>query len=156
MMTRIRFGQAAVLAASLLCSFAVFAERAGTPEKDIGLGSGSPTDIPTPVPTLINTSDPGDLPIRAPLFAGGPPMVPHGVVDFLPITWDRNDCVDCHAVEEKVADEATPIPSSHYTDMRNLPGEITDSVTGARYVCVSCHVSPGDNEELVGNSFGVR
>ena len=152
-MSRFNTGLVVVIAASLLASVAVFAERAAVPEAEIGLSRATSTGIPTPDPTLINTSDPGEEPVLGPMFAGGPPMIPHGVSDFLPITADRNDCVECHAVEEKLEGEATPMPPSHYTDLRNQPDEIAGEITGARYLCVSCHVSPGDNDLLVGNAF---
>jgi cytochrome c-type protein NapB len=110
-------------------------------------------DTPAPGTTEVNTSDPGDRPTVKPGFPEQPPVVPHGIVDFLPITRDDNQCIDCHAVEEKEPGEPTPIPPSHYIDMRNAPGAQSDELAGARYLCISCHISPGDNEPLVGNTF---
>lgn len=152
-MSRFKTGMAVVIAASLLASVAVFAERSAVPEAEIGLSRATSTEVPTPDPTLINMTDPGEIPVTGPMFAGGPPMIPHGMVDFLPITADRNDCVECHAVQEKLEGEASPIPPSHYIDLRNRPGEIAQEIAGARYVCVACHVSLGGNELLVGNDF---
>ena len=142
-----------IVSASLLIAGQVIADRAGTPESDIGLSKSLANEIPTPEPTLANASDPGDEPVEGAPFAGGPPPISHGMEDFLPITFERNDCVECHAVEEKLEGEATPIPASHYTDLRHAPDTVGTELIGARYNCVSCHVALGQNEPLVGNSF---
>ena len=152
-MTAARVTLLLIVSASLLFAGQVIADRAGTPESDIGLSKSLANEIPTPEPTLPNTSDPGEEPVDGAPFEGGPPPVSHGVDDFLPITFERNDCVECHAVEEKLEGEATPIPPSHYTDLRHAPDEVSSELIGARYNCVSCHVSLGQNEPLVGNSF---
>jgi cytochrome c-type protein NapB len=75
------------------------------------------------------------------------------VAEFLPITMAENQCVECHAVEEKEEGEPTPIPTSHYVDLRNAPGETRDELAGARYVCITCHAAPGFNPPLVANGF---
>ena len=110
----------------------------------------------TSVPEVVreNVSEPGDRAIVPRDFPQQPPVIPHGVRDFFPITFDENMCVECHAVEEKVDGEPTPIPPSHYMDLRRAPEEVRDEVVGARYNCASCHVSPGDNTLLVENLFG--
>ena len=32
-----------------------------------------------------------------PAYAGSPPVISHGIDDFLPITAKQNACLDCHA-----------------------------------------------------------
>jgi len=56
-------------------------------------------------------------------------------------------------VKAKKPGEPTPLPASHYTDLRNAPGKVGDTVTGARWVCTSCHVPQTDAKPLVGNRF---
>jgi len=123
------------------------------PDTEIGLSKSSVFDEPAPDPTRTNQSEPGDRPLIPRGFPEQPPTVPHGVIESLPITFTENQCVDCHEVDEKEPGEPTPIPRSHYTDLRNAPGVVGDQIVGARYICVSCHVSPGDNEPLVKNAF---
>ena len=89
-------------------------------------------------------------------FAGAPPLVTHGIEELPAITRANNMCVDCHAVKEKVKGQPTPIPASHYTDLRNAPGRVGDKVAGARWVCTACHVAQTDAGPLVGNRFGAQ
>jgi cytochrome c-type protein NapB len=126
----------------------------GITDAVLGLSKTSVFDTPAPPLTEPNPSDPGDRPAVPAAFPEQPPVIPHGIADFLPITRDDNECIECHAVEEKVEGEPTPIPPSHYTDLRNAPAETQDDLVGARYLCVSCHVSPGENPPLVDNIFG--
>lgn len=146
----------AFAAASLLAVGALVAGGTITPVPDtsLGLSKTSVFDTPAPGPTRPNTTDPGDRPVIPRDFPQQPPRIPHGIADFLPITASENACIDCHAVAEKEPGEPTPIPASHYEDLRNAPGKRGDTVVGARYLCVSCHISPGDNPPPVGNSFG--
>jgi cytochrome c-type protein NapB len=102
-----------------------------------------------------NASDPGETGALPRPHSEAPPIVPHAIADFLPITQESNLCVDCHAVEEKVVGEPTPIPASHYTDMRATPDQVGDTLVGARYSCVLCHVPLTEAKPLVVNAFEV-
>jgi nitrate reductase cytochrome c-type subunit len=126
---------------------------ATTSEREIGLSYATADEVPTPEPTLPNTTEPGDQPVPGAPFTGGPPPVSHSLAEFLPITGDENQCVECHAVDEKVDGEPTPIPLSHFVDLRHDPDTQSTELIGARYNCVLCHVSMGGNELLVGNDF---
>lgn len=127
---------------------------AGIPDKEIGLSKVSVFDVAVPDKVQRNHSEPGDLAAVPAGFPEQPPVIPHGVGDFNPITFAENECMDCHAVAEKEEGEPTPIPHSHYIDFRNAPEAVQEEVVGARYNCASCHVSPGDNKPLVSNTFG--
>lgn len=63
-----------------------------------------------------------------------PPMIPHAVASFLPITADKNACLMCHRVPQpgakKVAGQPTPLPPSHVSG---------DKVNPMRYECMLCH-----------------
>lgn len=140
---------------SLLGAFLLGAAgETGVPDTKLGLSKTSVFDAPAPPATETNVSDPGDRPAVPASFPQQPPAIPHGIRDFLPITRGDNECIECHAVDEKVEGEPTPIPPSHYTDFRNAPGSRQENIVGARYVCVTCHVSPGGNPPLVDNTFG--
>lgn len=141
-----------VLAGVILTQVVISAPK-GTPDDDIGLAKGSVFEVLNPDAVLPNTSEPGDEPLIAPAFVGFPPPIPHGIEEFLPITLDENQCIDCHAVEEKEEGEPTPIPGSHFRDLRNAPDELREDLAGARYVCTTCHVTLTRAEPLVGNEF---
>jgi cytochrome c-type protein NapB len=128
-----------------------------TPDTEIGLSKTSVFEVPSPEPMPTAGGDPGDQPVLPRFFDGAPPVIPHGIADFLPITRQEHLCLDCHEPDkgaERVEGEPTPIPSSHLTNLRTAPGTVGDEVVGARYFCVTCHVPKGAISPLVGNRFG--
>jgi len=105
-------------------------------------------------------------------FQDAPPMIPHDVTDFLPITRTNNACVGCHAPDIAPAMGATPIPPSHYLDMR--PRHICDGkkfrksidntknetdvkrlthLSQARFNCSQCHAPQSQGNPSVENLF---
>ena len=52
-----------------------------------------------------------------------------------------------------MAGQPTPLPASHYTDLRRAPGARGKEVAGARWTCVACHAARTDAEPLVMNGF---
>lgn len=121
-------------------------------DRDVGLAKGSIFDVLVPAAVAENQTDPGDSLVLPRAFEGAPPRVSHAIADLLPITRDENLCVDCHHLEDaEEGDPTTPIPESHFVDMRNRPTEVGDEVAGARYYCVTCHVVGSDAALLVAN-----
>lgn len=118
---------------------------------DLGLQKGSVFDAPVPPVVRWNQSFPGERPGLLRAHPEAPPVTPHGTADFLPITRDQNVCTDCHLIDEKVEGGPTPIPESHFVDLRDAPGEVRDEIAGSRWVCTACHVAQTDNPPLVGN-----
>lgn len=129
------------------------ASAAPMPDTSLGLDKGSVFDVPTPPPVKANESGPGERPVLPRAYVIAPPRIPHGVGEFLPITPKQNLCIECHAVQDRKPGEPTPVPPSHYTDLRNAPDRAGSQVVGARYVCVSCHASATDAPALVENRF---
>jgi cytochrome c-type protein NapB len=130
------------------------ARQEGVPAEQIGLSKVGVSEVPDPPGVADNASEPGEQPPGPAAFDGAPPVVSHGVAEFIPITLDDNMCLECHAVEEKVEGEPTPVPESHYVDLRNQPDVVNSEIAGARYVCTTCHVASTDADPLVGNTFG--
>lgn len=128
----------------------------GIPPDSLGLAPGSLSSDPAPPPHAENASEPGESPLPSRPFEGAPPVIPHGISDFPPITRDENPCLMCHQIEEKIEGEATPVPRSHYVDMRNTPGTAGSEVTGARYRCMACHLPQTDAAPIVRNRFESR
>jgi nitrate reductase cytochrome c-type subunit len=128
-----------------------------TPDTGFGLSKTSVFDVPSPDPMPADGGDPGDQPVLPRFYDGSPPVIPHGIADFLPITRQEHLCLDCHEPEteaEKVEGEPTPIPRSHLTDLRLAPETVGDRVVGARYLCIACHVPNRAVSPLVDNRFG--
>jgi cytochrome c-type protein NapB len=123
----------------------------GTPDTEIGLSKVSVFEDPSPAPVADNQAEPGGTTLLPRAFPGSPPAVPHIVADYLPITRDENLCFDCHQVqvEDWSEGDPTPIPASHYVDLRNAPTKFQDAPVGARYVCVTCHVAQTEATPLV-------
>ena len=124
-----------------------------TLDEELGLSKTSVFETPSPDPLIENPSEPGDRPVIGRINPEGPATIPHGLRDLLPITFVENQCMDCHEVDEKEEGEPTPIPPSHFTDFRNDPATVGETVVGARYNCISCHVSLSESEPLVKNLF---
>jgi len=139
----------------LLC--ALQALGAGPPartvrDQDLGLSRTSVFAVPSPPLYKDEASAPGEAPLPGRVNPEFPPVIPHGIADFLPITQSANACLDCHAVPgPKRKGEATPIPASHYVDLRRAPDRRGEHVAGTRHVCISCHVPRTDAPPLPGS-----
>ena len=122
--------------------------------------------------TEYRTAQPGTSTRIKRAYQDAPPMIPHDVSDFLPITRTNNSCIGCHAPDIAPAMGATPIPPSHYLDMR--PRHICDGVkfrksidntknetdvkrlthlSQARYNCSQCHAPQSQGNPSVENLF---
>ncbi len=90
-------------------------------------------------------------------FLNAPPQIPHSIEDYLPITQEDNMCLSCHdlgADNERVKlsdEEATPMPASHYYDLRNE--KKLESISDARYNCVQCHAPQANIDSGIKNTF---
>ena len=147
---------------------------ASVSEESLGLRT---TDIyqeddTTASKTEYRSAQPGTSTKIKRAYQDAPPMIPHDVTDFLPITRTNNACVSCHAPEIAPAMGATPIPPSHFLDMR--PRHICDGVkfrkridntknetdikklthlSQARYNCSQCHAPQSQGNPSVENLF---
>ena len=120
----------------------------GIADSQIGLSKVSVFDVPAPDPVNEREIDPDDAVAIGAAYDGAPPVIPHAIADFLPIVFDGNDCLDCHD-----DGDAKAIPPAHYTDLRSAPGEVRSEIAGARFVCVSCHVSQTTAPALMESDF---
>ncbi len=151
----------ALMAASSLITAASAYAATPVQTNSMGLSKTSVFDVPTPVVYHYTDKAPGQSKLLPRAYLGAPPQVPHAVADFLPITQDSNMCIACHAQPDQwgkkpVAGVATAIPPTHYTDLRNAPGKVTDHLINARYNCNQCHVPQTDAPPLVENTFSSK
>lgn len=126
-----------------------------------GLSKGSVFDTPTPKVYQYDPTQPGQSKVLPRAYLGAPPQISHDIADFLPITAQNNLCLSCHDQpgqwgKKRDKGMATPIPPSHYTDLRNAPGKVTDHLIGARFNCNQCHVPQTNAAPLVENTFSSR
>ncbi len=129
-----------------------------TEDSQLGLSKTSVFDNPDPVLASTTAGEPGENQTVDAYFNEAPPMIPHLIEDFIPIRIGENMCMECHDLPDAIGQEPaegdpTPIPASHYTDLRNDPGTVTDHVVGARFTCTQCHATQLDAEPLVANTY---
>ena len=148
------------LAGIILMTTGVSLSFAGTAiqTNDMGLSKTSVFDTPTPKVYHYDKTVPGESKVLPRAYLNAPPQVSHDISDFLPITAESNMCVACHNLKvqwgKKIKKgDATPIPPSHYTDLRNAPAKVTENLVNARYNCTQCHVPQTDAPALVENTF---
>lgn len=102
-------------------------------------------------PTSYSTVAAGESKMIQRSFENAPPMIPHDVEGMMDMTKDSNACTGCHLPEVAEAVKATPIPKSHFFDMRTQ--KVLTEMSQARYNCSACHAPQSANEPLVKNEF---
>jgi|PlaIllAssembly_1097288.scaffolds.fasta_scaffold126984_2 cytochrome c-type protein NapB len=157
MMTILRYSTL-VFTGVVLAGSAVLAQDLAWTESEIGL-TASVFDTPDPKSFDYISTDPEDANSTLPTaFDDAPPAIPHSIEDAASITLKSNKCLKCHDDQElwgkeKDADEPSPMPQSHYVDLRREPGVVKAKVMGSRYFCLQCHVPQAEVKLLVGNDF---
>ena len=127
-------------------------------DTNMGLSKTSVFDTPEPPAVTYTDKFPGTSTVMPRAYLNAPPQIPHNIDSFKPITASSNACVGCHnnpslRGKEIPKGTPTPMPESHYTDLRNKPDTVSEQLVGARYVCTQCHVPQANVEVLVDNSF---
>jgi len=95
--------------------------------------------------------DPGESTRLQRSYENAPPLIPHNIEDFVPITREDNACLGCHDPEEAVGAEAPSTPASHLYDLRR--NKQLTAVNPANYNCTQCHVPQSNARILIGNNF---
>ena len=127
-------------------------------DSTLGLSKTSVFSTPDPIVPKSEAKEPGENTTGDAYFPGSPPVIPHQIEDFLPIGLESNLCVDCHDLPDQIGrepeeGEPTPMPASHYTDLRRSPEKVGKNLIGARFVCTQCHAPQTDAEPLVINTY---
>ncbi|MEY4591420.1 MAG: hypothetical protein RIR18_315 [Pseudomonadota bacterium] len=81
-------------------------------------------------------------------FINQPPVIPHGIEKYVPLTMEENACMECHQSDELRGKPVPQIGKSHFTE---VDGKKTLSMM--RFQCDSCHVPQVDAPPLVDNTF---
>lgn len=104
-------------------------------------------------------------------FENAPPMIPHKINMFIPITTTSNLCFSCHKPENAKNIGATPMPNTHFTNYRPemieeegiyintveanevVQKEMGEELNLARYNCTQCHAPQADVTIDIENYF---
>lgn len=85
-------------------------------------------------------------------FVGQPPVVPHDVEKYVPITVEDNACLECHVTNELRGKPMPKMGVSHFsTSKKEKDG--SPAVEMSRFQCDTCHVPQADAKPLVDNRF---
>jgi cytochrome c-type protein NapB len=85
-------------------------------------------------------------------FIGQPPMVPHTVEKYVPLTMEENACLECHITDELRGQKVPKVGESHFSKtLKRKDG--SPAVSMDRFQCDSCHVPQVDAKELVDTKF---
>jgi cytochrome c-type protein NapB len=140
----------------LLAGGALAAETRSADE--MGLSKTSVFDTPTPSAPPFSKASPGTSEPMPRYFPGAPPQIPHQIEGFVPIKAAANACMGCHNrpdlwQQPPIRGLPTPMPESHYTDLRASPHKVQQQVVGARFICTQCHAPQAEAEPLVENTL---
>jgi len=127
------------------------------PDQDLGLSKTSVFETPQPQAFGYPEQFPGTSNVLPRAYLNAPPQIPHNIESFLPVGKDHNMCLQCHNRPDQqgtvVEHQPTPIPKSHYTDLRFSPDKTTNTLIGARFICTQCHVPQAQVKALIENTF---
>jgi cytochrome c-type protein NapB len=94
----------------------------------------------------------GDPKLITRTFIGQPPLVPHTVEKYEPLTAEENACLDCHLTDELRGKKVPRVGESHFSKTaKTRDGKPAVEMT--RFQCNNCHVPQVDAKELVDNKF---
>ncbi len=85
-------------------------------------------------------------------YENAPPLIPHSIEGLTPITRDNNACIGCHDPEVAKDMGATPMPKSHFYDLRQNK-QVAKGIAESRFNCTQCHVPQAQAKPLVPNRF---
>ena len=138
---------ASIAAALAAAPLAGAQEAKPVDDASLGLQKGSVFDVPTPKPFSLDGA--GVKGAAQGAFAA-PPLVPHAVDDYVPITVDKNACLGCHDKPgaRKVKGGVPGAPAGHYAK----GGAGKPRVSGDYYNCELCHAPGADVPDPVANT----
>ncbi len=85
-------------------------------------------------------------------FLTQPPVIPHSIEKYVPITYDDNGCLECHITDELRGKKLPKMGASHFSKTVKAD-DGSPAVEMSRYQCDTCHVPQVDAQPLVENAF---
>ncbi|AEB12540.1 nitrate reductase cytochrome c-type subunit [Marinithermus hydrothermalis] len=113
------------------------------------------TDAGAELPPLAYPTTPPGASERMPRSQeNAPPMIPHSIEGFVPVTQSQNSCAACHNPNTAQALGATPIPPTHYAlDLFSDTDTTSLQLDAARYSCTMCHAPQAEVDPPIANLF---
>lgn len=123
-------------------------------EEELGLRKVTLYDEKEAMPpgTVYSSVDPGESERYERAYENAPPMISHSVADLLPITTEFNGCIECHMPDEAKDMGATPIPQSHFVNLRTQQ-DLEGKLYQGRFFCSQCHAPQAQLNLVVENDF---
>ncbi len=85
-------------------------------------------------------------------YTNQPPLIPHAIEKYEPITAEENACLECHVSDELRGKKMPKMGVSHFSKtVKEADG--SPAVEMSRFQCNSCHVPQVDAKPLVDNLF---
>jgi cytochrome c-type protein NapB len=103
-------------------------------------------------PYIGKTPGVGTPQLFARTFIGQPPLVPHNIEKYVPLTAEENACLDCHITDELRGQKIPKMGVSHFSPTRKA-ADGKPAVDMTRFQCDSCHVPQVNAKELVDSRF---
>lgn len=85
-------------------------------------------------------------------FLTQPPLIPHSIEKYIPITYEDNSCLECHISDELNGKKMPKMGVSHFSKTKKEK-DGSPSVEMSRFQCDTCHVPQVDAKPLVENKF---
>ena len=125
-------------------------------ESDMGIGADGVFADPFPKTYDYPTEEAGKSDLISRSYHDAPPLVPHTVEEYLPITMETNECMECHDKpkirgRDYVKGEKLAMSNSHYGGFAGTGDK--NEVSGSMYTCSQCHAPASDAKPLVANTF---
>jgi nitrate reductase (cytochrome), electron transfer subunit len=120
---------------------------------ELGLRKTALDDDRAPGAFVYPDASPGENALIARAFDGAPPLIPHSLDGFVPITSSDNTCLMCHHIGSSDPGDPPQVPASHLRDLRHAPDVVRETVAGARWNCTACHVMQSSAPVLVESRF---
>jgi cytochrome c-type protein NapB len=125
-------------------------------EASVGIGADGVFNDPSPSTFEFPTTKTGESDRIKKSYHTAPPMVAHTFVEYLPITMENNECMECHDKpklidREYIKGKKLAMSDDHYGGFGGRGDK--DEVSGSHYTCTTCHAPASDAQPLVENTF---
>lgn len=137
--------------ATLIASIVGCASTAG-PVPMRGAGVDAPDRAPEVKAYAAKVPGVGQPGLIARTFVNQPPLVPHTIDQYVPLTIEENACLECHITDELRGQKVPKLSESHYSKiLKDKSGK--PAVAMDRFQCDTCHVPQVDAKPLVDSKF---
>jgi len=146
-----------IILASIFCLFTSYLFADAIDQLNFGIGEDNVFSDATPMAFAYPDTKAGKSKMIPSSYSTLPPLIPHTVEKYLPITMEENGCTDCHDRQNKIGKtehrtgKKIPMPESHYGGFAGKGDK--EEISGARYNCTQCHVPQSGAKPLIENTY---